>query len=389
MYALLLAITYLAFISLGLPDSLLGSAWPVMQEALGAEVSFAGVITIVISACTIVSSLCSDRLTRRLGAGGVTALSVLMTAVALFGFSTCTAPWQLCLWAVPYGLGAGAVDAALNNYAALHFSARHMNWLHCFWGVGCSISPFIMSTALTGSAGWRGGYRWVSFLQIGLTVLLFLSLPLWKRPAGGQEASAADKPATMGEMLRIPGVPLILLAFFGYCALESTAGLWASTYLVNGRGVDAQTAARCASLFYLGITGGRFLSGLVADRLGDRRLIRVGLGVLAVGVLAILLPVPGNGLCLCGLVLTGLGCAPIYPSIIHATPANFGAEHSQGIVGVQMACAYTGSTLMPPVFGLMAGHGMVGLYPVYLLCFLALMVGMTEGLNRLKRESLR
>lgn len=387
MYSLLLAMTYLAFISLGLPDSLLGSGWPVMQAELGAEVSFAGVVTILISGGTILSSLFADRLTCRLGTGKVTALSVLTTAVALFGFSTCTAPWQLLLWAVPYGLGAGAVDAALNNYAALHFSARHMNWLHCFWGVGCSISPFIMSAALSGSAGWQGGYRWVSFLQIALTAVLFLSLPLWNKVQGEAGSAEASRPSTLREVLSIPGVPLILVAFFGYCALESTAGLWAATYLVNGRGVDTETAARCASLFYLGITGGRFLSGLVAERLDDKTRIRAGLIVLAIGISAMLVPVPVNGLCLAGLVLVGVGCAPIYPAIIHATPVNFGTEHSQGIVGLQMACAYLGSTLMPPVFGLLANHGLVGVYPVYLLCFLVLMVFMTEGVNRRKRSA--
>lgn len=383
MYGLLLAIIYLAFVSLGLPDSLLGSAWPVMQGELGAEVSFAGVISMCIAACTIVSSLNSDRMTRRFGAGGVTAVSVLMTAVALYGFSTCTAAWQLCLWAIPYGLGAGAVDAALNNYVALHYSARHMSWLHCSWGVGCSISPMIMAAALTGEAGWPGGYRNVSYLQLGLTAVLFLSLPLWKRTSGADGDAALPPRLTLRDILRVPGVPLILLAFFAYCALETTSGLWASTYLVNARGVDAETAARCASLFYLGITGGRFLSGVLAGKLNDRQLIRVGLGIISFGLLLLLLPLPWNQPGLVGLVLVGLGCAPVYPSIIHATPANFGAERSQAIVGVQMASAYCGSTFMPPVFGLIAEHIDAGLFPWFLLLFLVLSVFLTERLNRL------
>lgn len=382
MYGLLLAVIYLAFISLGLPDSLLGSAWPVMRGELGAPVSFAGIVSMIIAGATIVSSLASDRMTRRFGAGLVTAVSVLMTAAALFGFSLCTAFWQLCIWAIPYGLGAGAVDAALNNYVALHYAARHMSWLHCFWGVGASISPFIMSAALAGSAGWKGGYFTVSLLQIILTAVLFLSLPLWKKRTGATEGGVPAPALTLRQIFKIRGVPYILCAFFGYCALESTAGLWASSYLVSARGVAAGTAARYASLFYLGITAGRFLSGFVTDRIGDRNMIRIGLGILTVGVLAVALPVPVEQVCLWGLVLIGFGCAPIYPSIIHATPANFGEENSQAIIGVQMASAYSGSTFIPPLFGLIANHIHIGLYPFFLIVFLVLMAVMTERLNR-------
>lgn len=382
MYGLLLAVIYLAFISLGLPDSLLGSAWPIMRLELGAPVSFAGIISMIIAGSTIVSSLASDRMTRRFGAGLVTAVSVLMTAVALFGFSLCTGFWQLCIWAIPYGLGAGGVDAALNNYVALHYAARHMSWLHCFWGVGAAISPFIMSAALADSTGWKGGYGTVSLLQIILTAVLFLSLPLWKTRTGTTENGVPAPALTLRQIFKIKGVPYVLCAFFGYCALESTAGLWASSYLVSARGIDAGTAARYASLFYLGITAGRFLSGFVTDRIGDRNMIRIGLGILTVGVLAVALPFPMEQVCLWGLVLVGFGCAPIYPSIIHATPANFGEENSQAIIGVQMAFAYSGSTFMPPLFGLIANHIHIGLYPFFLMVFLVLMFVMTETLNR-------
>ncbi|MDD3409519.1 MAG: MFS transporter [Eubacteriales bacterium] len=384
MFSLLLAIIYVAFISLGLPDSLLGSAWPAMRVQFGAPVSFAGVISMIIAGGTIVSSLMSDRMTRKLGAGLVTAVSVGMTAVALLGFSLSGSLWMLCLWAIPYGLGAGAVDAALNNYVALHYAARHMSWLHCFWGVGASISPYIMSACLSGGAGWQSGYRTVFYIQIVLTAALFLSLSLWKNRKSGEEQEEAAAIGLKGA-LGIPGVPYMLVAFLCYCAMEATTGLWASTYLVEARHVSAETAARFASLFYLGITFGRFVNGFVADRMGDKRLIRLGTVVILLGTVLIMLPVQTEKLALAGLMMIGLGCAPIYPSIIHATPNNFGKENSQAIVGIQMASAYTGSTFLPPLFGVLASQVSVGLYPFFLALFAALLLLMTEKLNRLNR----
>ena len=385
MFSLLLAIIYLSFISLGLPDSLLGSAWPVMRVQLAAPLSFAGVISMIIAAGTIVSSLLSERLTRRLGTGLVTAGSVALTAAALFGFSVSPSLAFLCLWAIPYGLGAGAIDAALNNYVALHYSSRHMSWLHCFWGVGASISPYIMAAALTRAGRWQLGYRAVSLLQLVLTALLFLSLPLWRKTAAGTSADDAPLLGPRGAV-RIPGVPFILLAFFAYCGAETTAGLWASSYLAGARGVAPETAAGFASLFYLGITFGRFLNGFVADRLGDRSMIRLGALVMGAGALLILLPVPSPFPALAGLLIFGLGCAPVYPSIIHATPANFGAENSQAVIGVQMASAYVGTTFMPPLFGLLANAISLRLFPPFLAALLALLIGMTEKLNRLKMK---
>ena len=386
MLSLLLAIIYLAFISLGLPDSLLGSAWPVMRLDFGAELSFAGVISMIIAAGTIVSSLLSERMTRRFGTALVTAVSVAMTAAALFGFSLCTTPFQLCLWAVPYGLGAGAIDAALNNFVALHYSSRHMSWLHCFWGVGASISPYIMSAALLRSGSWQAGYRTVGVIQVVLTALLFFSLPLWKAADRKGDEGNGEAPPLLGlrGALRISGVPLILIAFCAYCGGETTAGLWASSYLVGARGIAPETAASFASLFYLGITFGRFLNGFIADRMGDRRMIRVGIAVMALGVVLILLPLRSDLPSLAGLVIFGLGCAPVYPSIIHSTPANFGKENSQAIIGVQMASAYVGSTFMPPLFGLIAQHLSLKLFPIYLALLLLVLLLMTEGLNRLK-----
>lgn len=384
MYSLLLAIIYIAFISLGLPDSLLGSAWPVMHEGLGVPVSYAGAVTMIIAGGTIVSSLSSDRLTRKFGTGLVTAVSVLMTALALFGFSVSGEFWMLCLWAIPYGLGAGAVDAALNNYVALHYASRHMSWLHCFWGVGASISPYIMSFALAGGHGWSSGYRYVSIIQIVLSVCLFASLPLWKQSHTQKtEEKVEAKALSFGQMLKIPGVVSVLILFFGYCALEQTTGLWASSYLVDYRDVSAETAAQFASLFFLGVTFGRFLCGFVADRLGDRTLIRVGILTAAVGVVLVLLPVQADLPALAGLIIIGFGCAPIYPSIIHATPFNFGKENSQAIIGVQMASAYVGATFMPPLFGVVASYVGIWLYPLYLMVFAVLMLILSESLNRI------
>ena len=378
MYTLLLLLIYLAFISLGLPDSLLGSAWPVIHQELQVPLSYAGAVTMIVSFGTICSSLMSERLTKKLGVNIVTVCSVLLTAIALYGFSTASAFWMLCLWGIPYGLGAGAIDAALNNYVALHYNSRHMSWLHCFWGVGTIISPYIMSYALTTSV-WQNGYRMVSFLQMGITVILLVTLPVWKvnRKANEQKAEQAAVIGIRGA-LKIKAVPQLLLGFFSYCSLESTLLLWSSSYLVGAKGVTAQKAAAFASLFCIGITAGRFLSGLVTEKLGDYNLIRIGTGILLLGCIAMILPLKTDVAALGGLVVMGLGCAPVYPSIIHATPDNFGAQNSQAIIGIQMASAYVGSTFMPPVFGLIANHISVALMPFFVLFFIVLMYIMVK-----------
>lgn len=380
MFHLLLIIIYLAFISLGLPDSLLGSVWPSMYQEFSVPVSYAGGISMIISAGTIFSSIMSDRLTKKLGTGRVTAISVFMTAAALFGFSVSHSYIALCLWAVPYGLGAGSVDASLNNFVALHYTSRHMSWLHCMWGVGASLGPYIMGFALTQGKGWNTGYRYISVLQIFLTAVLFLSLPLWKMHRGevvrssGQEQ---ERPLSLRKIVKIPGAREIMITFFCYCALEQTAGLWASSYLVLHRGIPAETAAGFASLFFIGITAGRAVSGFLTMRFSDTQMIRLGIGVILGGIVCLFLPLGRMG-SLAGLILVGLGCAPVYPSIIHSTPVHFGAERSQALIGVQMAAAYVGSCFMPPVFGFLANHISVSLFPVYLLVILLLMSVMHE-----------
>ena len=384
MISLLLAIIYLSFISLGLPDGLLGAAWPVMCVEMDVPVSFAGLISITIAAGTIVSSLLSDRLTLRFGPGKVTAVSVAMTALALFGFSVTQNFWLLFIWAVPYGLGAGSVDAGLNNYVALHYASRHMSWLHCMWGLGATVGPYIMGFALTRGQRWAMGYRYVALIQMVLTVVLVLSLPLWKtrKTERGGENNAPVKPLSLPQIVKIPGAKEVLIAFFCYCALEQTAMLWGSTYLVRQLGMDEERAASLASMFFIGITAGRFLSGFLTYKLRDESMIRLGQGIIGVGIVVMLLPL-GDFAAIGGLLLIGLGCAPIYPCVIHSTPAHFGEEKSQAIIGVQMASAYLGILIMPPLFGLIANHISVALMPAYLAAILVLMSIMCERLNKI------
>lgn len=382
MFQLLLVIIYLSFISLGLPDALLGSAWPAIYPQLNVPVSYAGIISMIISIGTIISSLQSDRLTRLLGTGKVTAISVGTTAVALFGFSLSDSFIALCLWAVPYGLGAGSVDAALNNYVALHYESRHMSWLHCMWGIGASAGPYIMGYVMTGGETWNTGYRYIAVIQVILTAIIFLSLPLWKERSpiideSGKKVNA--KALTLKEVVKIPGVKEILICFFCYCALEQTAGLWASSYLTLYKGVPAEISAKYACLFFVGITIGRAASGFITMKLNDVQMIRLGQTLIGCGIIILILPLSAT-ISLTGFVIIGLGCAPIYPCIIHSTPEHFGADRSQSIIGIQMAFAYIGTCLMPPIFGFIANHISVALLPVYLFIILVLMIIMHEKL---------
>ena len=382
MLQLLLPIIYLAFISLGLPDSLLGAAWLSMHQAFGVPISYAGIISMIIAAGTIVSSLQSDRVTKALGTGTVTAISVGMTAVSLLGFSLSRSFWVLCLWAVPYGLGAGSVDASLNNYVALHYKSQHMSWLHCMWGVGATAGPYLMGYALTQGAGWNGGYRMIACIQIALTAVLVLSLPLWRRRQGApSQQTRAPGALPLRQIVRLPGAKEVMLCFFCYCALEQTVILWASSYMTLVKSIPSETAASYAGMFFIGITAGRAVSGFLTMKFHDAQMIRLGQLLTGLGILALFLP-GGQALCLAGLLLIGLGCAPIYPCIIHSTPYHFGAQHSQAMIGVQMASAYMGTLLMPPCFGLIADHSSAALLPVFLLVILACMVVMHRALTQ-------
>lgn len=371
MVNLLLSIIYLSFISLGLPDALLGSAWPSMYKEFNVAISYAGIISMIISAGTIISSLQSDRLTKKFGAGKITAFSVAMTAAALFGFSITHSYLFLCVWAIPYGLGAGSVDASLNNYVALHYESKHMSWLHCMWGIGATIGPYIMGYAITNN-NWNAGYRYISIIQIVLTAILFFSLPLWNKNDKENKEKINTKTLRLIEIIKIKGAKEIMICFFCYCALEATTGLWASSYLNIYKGVDIKTAASFGSLFYIGITIGRAISGFITMKLNDNQMIVLGESLILIGIILMIIPAV-NTVSLIGFIITGLGCAPIYPSIIHSTPYNFGAENSQAIIGVQMASAYIGTLVMPPLFGYIANHISISLLPFYLILILALM----------------
>ncbi|NLW46283.1 MAG: MFS transporter [Firmicutes bacterium] len=375
MYSLLLALIYIAFMSLGLPDSLLGSGWPVIHNDLNVPISFMGIISMVISGGTIVSSLLSDKLTRKLGTRILTVISVFLTAIALFGFSFSNQFGMLIVFAIPYGLGAGAIDAALNNYVALHYTSKLMSCLHCFWGVGTIVSPFVMSYALTNST-WNNGYRVVGFIQLGIGLLLLATLPVWK--ANRQNVEDNAKSIGLIGALKIKGVPSFLIGFFAYCAAEATAMYWASTYLVEVKGITTERAAQFGSLFYIGLTVGRFLSGFIMDKLGDRKMIILGTSILSCGVISLLIPTGNPIVPLVGFIIIGFGCAPIYPCIIHSTPNNFGEENSGAIIGIQMASAYVGSTFIPPLFGLLGTLISFAILPMYLSVFIIIMISMTE-----------
>lgn len=385
MFGLLLVIIYVSFIGLGLPDSLLGSAWPFMYAEFGVPVSYAGIVSAIITVGTIISSLLSDRLTRALGSGKVNAFSVALTAAAIIGFSCSRSFLQLCFWAVPYGLGAGSVDAALNNYVAVNYASRHMSWLHCMWGVGAFIGPAVMGLVLAGGLSWNSGYLTIGIIQIALSAVLFLSLPLWKKPVQNQTGAPGvmQKPLSLKQVMRVPGVAPVIFTFFCYCALEQTAGLWAASYLTMQRGVTAEAAAGYAGIFFMGITIGRAASGFATYKLNDRQMIRAGEALIGAGIALIIIP-GGEIPAIAGLILTGIGCAPIYPCIIHSTPHFFGADKSQAIIGVQIAGAYVGICVMPPLFGLIADYLSIALFPYYLLALLIAMWVTFERIARMK-----
>jgi len=377
---LLLVIIYISFISLGLPDALLGAGWPSMYGLLDVPLHYAGYISMIVAGGTVVSSVFSARVVRRFGTGLVTAVSVLMTAAALLGFSLSHSFVYLCLCAIPLGLGAGSVDAALNNYVALHYKARHMSWLHCFWGIGASLGPLIMSAYLIRQQPWNAGYRTVSIVQFCLVLLLFISLPLWQKSQTDLGA-ARHSSIKFKTLLRIAGVKPVLVAFFCYCSIETIAGLWGASYLVMEKGIAPETAARWIALYYMGITFGRFVSGFVTMKLNNRQMVRLGQVIIACGIVTLVLPL-GTGALLPGFFLIGLGCAPIYPSLLHETPQNFGAEYSSAIMGIQMASAYIGTTLMPPIFGRLATQTGFFIFPLFIALILVIKIIMVEILNR-------
>lgn len=409
MFSFLLLIIYLSFISLGLPDALLGSAWPIMHEELKVPLSYSGSVYMLISCCTILSSLKSESLNRRFGTGKITAFSVLLTALAIFGFSMSRSFYMLLLFAIPYGLGAGSVDAALNHYVALHYSSRHMNWLHCMWGIGASIGPYIMGFVLQRGYSWSKGYFLIGLLQAGLTFLLFLSLGLWKVKEEDMndlvkvemhEGEEGKKAMSFREILRIPGAKECIASFFFYCAIEQTIGLWSGSFMVYSLRIDAKLAASLVALFYFGITFGRFWAGIFSAKWKDEELILGGIAILFLGIVLLFPAGLSSGKQLFGmelrqvfvvlsLLFMGLGCAPIYPAIIHSTPYNFGAENTSALIGKQMASAYIGSLSLPPIFGVLAKNFGTELFPFYAVVLGIAMLYMYKQLLKKTKEAKR
>ena len=370
MGSLLLAVIYLAFVSLGLPDSLLGCAWPVMQTAMGVPSSYAGYVSMAIAFMTIISSLMSPQLIRRFATKWIVVVSITLTVVGLIGFSYSSQYWMLFLFALPYGLGAGSVDSALNHYVANHYSSRVMNFLHCFYGLGAVISPNIMALALK-YAHWNEGYRWAALVQIGILAVCIFSLPLWK--ANDRVDEGTGESAGIKSALKVPGVVLTLIAFFSYCAGEATCFLWTSSYFAGTKeGLSQELIASFGSLIFGGLMLGRLIAGFISNRLGDRKLIRVGLAVEAVGILLVLIPIPQYYTAMIGFLTIGAGMGPIYPSIQHMASANFGKKYSAPAIGLQMAFAYIGSTFMPTVFGFIQQNIGIASMPVYLMVFAVL-----------------
>lgn len=396
MTTFLLVIIYLAFISLGLPDSLLGVAWPAMQSDFGAPLETAGFLFMTIAGGTIISSLVSGRMLKRFGTGKVTFVSVLMTAGALLGFHFAPSIIWLVVCAIPLGLGAGAVDAGLNDYVATHYKAHHMSWLHCFWGVGATFGPIIMAQFISGQHSWRDGYFAISGIQFALVVILFLTLPLWNRVTKNSNHTLNEEPEdSKGESykedakdvkpIHIKGVKLALMSFLFYCGVESTVGLWGSSYLVNVKDLPVSVAAQWVSFYYAGITFGRFITGFITFKIRNRTLIRVGQMIALFGAILLILPFPSI-LSLVGFIMVGLGLAPIFPCMLHETPSRFGKKHSQTIMGYQMAIAYTGSTFIPPLLGFIASHSTIGIFPFCIVVFVAAMFLSSEKLNTLLKK---
>jgi fucose permease len=382
-----LIIIYLAFISLGLPDSLLGVSWPLIQSELGAPLETAGWLFMTIAAGTIISSLATGAVLKRFGTGMVTFVSVFMTAGALLGFHFAPSIFWLFICAIPLGLGAGAVDAGINNYVATHYQAHHMSWLHCFWGVGATMGPVIMAQFITGQQSWRSGYLAIAGLQFALVVILFFSLPLWNKIAGDapKEPETTRPEHDTQKPLQISGVKLTLVAFLFYCGAEAAVGLWGSSFLIKMKDLSVDTAAKYVSFYYAGITIGRFITGFITLKINSTTLIRGGQIIALAGAVLLFLPLPSTFL-LAGFILVGLGLAPIFPCMLQETPTRFGEKHSQTIMGYQMAVAYTGSTFLPPLLGFFAARSTIGIFPFVIAGFIAIMLLGSERLNSLLKK---
>lgn len=377
MYSLLIAVIYLIFISLGLPDSLLGSGWPAMHAAFSVPSSYAGYVSMAISFMTIISALLSPIMIKRFHTKWIVIVSIFLTVMGLIGFSISTSYAMLFVFAVPYGMGAGAIDASVNHYVANNYSGSVMNFLHCFYGVGAVISPNIMAVALS-KASWNEGYRWTAYIQIFILLICIISLPLWKKNESDSNKQE-EEVAGIREALKRPGVVLTLIAFFAYCSGEATCFLWTSSYFAGVKeGLTDHLIASFGSLIFGGLMLGRLISGFVSNRLGDRMLIRIGIFVEVVGILLVMIPVASFIPAAIGFVIIGTGMGPVYPAIQHMAPTNFGERYSAAVIGLQIASAYMGSTFMPMIFGNIQEKIGIGIMPFYLLIFAVLNIWMLE-----------
>ncbi|MFI3174204.1 MAG: MFS transporter [Bacillota bacterium] len=379
---LLLAIIYLAFIGLGVPDAVLGATWPIISTELSFPLAHMGYLTLIIAGGTIFSSLFSYKWIHRFGVCTVTSVSIATTAVAMWGFSLCESFFAFCLWAIPYGVGAGCVDAALNNYVAVHYESRHMSWLHCMWGLGATLGPYIMSFALLQTKSWQQGYIYLFFIQVILVLIVVCSRTLWtKNDAENEENEENKTQRPIKELIKMKAVPQILIAFFFFCALEQTSGLWASSYFVYAKGISPETATSWTALFYLGITIGRGIGGFLTMKYSDIQMVRAGCVIMLIGICFLSYgPLP--------FLIIGLGSSPVYPAIIHSTPIFFNKTDAQAIIGLEMASAYTGNLIIPFLFGHLANFTSVKLYPWYVLFLLGGLVYFYEKVIKLKKGEL-
>ncbi|MDY3258336.1 MAG: MFS transporter [Ruminococcus callidus] len=383
--SLLIAVIYLIFISLGLPDSLLGSGWPTMQIDFGVPSSYAGYVSMTISFLTIISALISPKLINKFHTKWIVIASIFLTILGLFGFSVSSQYWVLFIFAVPYGLGAGAIDASINHYVANNYSSSVMNFLHCFYGVGAVISPNIMAAALK-NAHWNEGYRWTAYIQTAILIVCIISLPLWKKGSKSSD-EVTEEGAGIKETLKVSGVILTLIAFFAYCSGEATCFLWTSSYFAETKnGISNELAASFGSLIFGGLMLGRLISGFISNKLGDKFLIRIGIATEIVGIILILLPTEGYIISAIGFVITGVGMGPVYPAIQHMAPYNFGKKYSASVIGLQMASAYVGSTFMPMVFGHLQQIVGIGIMPIYLMIFAVLNIVFLELSYKMQKK---
>ena len=382
MYLFLLIVIYLSFVGLGLPEPVLGSLWPIMRTEFAASLDFAGVISLIMTVSKTLSGLITDRIDKKIGHGRASVLSMLVMALALYGCALSRSEYMICLFTLPLGIASGIIDTAVNDYVSRNYSSRHMSWLHCSWGIGSMLSPFALGFLLSRGQSWRAGYVFVASVQIVITILLIISLPHWKKTSDSPDSDNGITVMPIKDVVRLPGIVFTFLALFSYCGAEVTASLWSSSFLIEARGLDAETAATCTSSIFIGITLGRFLSSFIADRLGDLRMAKTGAVIAFAGALVMFLPGSTAVLPLIGLFVVGLGCSTIVPSLIHSVPELYGRSHTSTIVGIDMAVAHAGSALMPPLFGVLAEKISIRLFPVYIFLLMALLLFSITKISR-------